>query len=62
MKKVLLEIVDLLEKHSIAIGGLEGQSLAKSADAPTPAQSVAKSGAGDPFVILRARIRAMPLE
>lgn len=58
MKKVLLELVDLLEKHSLAISALEGDSQPKSADA----LSAPKGGFADPFAQLRARIRAMPLE
>jgi hypothetical protein len=61
MKKVLLEIVALLEKQSIAISGLEAHCLPKSADAPGTAQDAPAGGAADPFAALRARIRAMPL-
>jgi hypothetical protein len=61
MKKVLLEIVALLEKQSIAISGLEAQCLPKSADPAGSAQNAPASGAGDSFAALRARIRAMPL-
>ena len=62
MKKVLLEIVNLLEKQSIAISRLEEHGLPKSADAPTAAPNAPKSGTDDSFATLRARIRAMPLE
>jgi hypothetical protein len=61
MKKVLLEIVNLLEKQSQAISGLEAQCLPKSADPEGTAQTAPTSGAGDAFAALRARIRAMPL-
>ena len=61
MKKVLLEIVNLLDKQSIAISGLEAHCLAKSADAPGTAQNAPTSGGSDSFAALRARIRAMPL-
>jgi hypothetical protein len=61
MKKVLLELVNLLEKQSIAISGLEAHCLPKSADPTGAAQNAPSSGAIDSFAALRARIRAMPL-
>jgi hypothetical protein len=61
MKKVLLEIVNLLEKQSNAISGLEAQCLPKRADPEGTAQTAPTGSTGDAFAALRARIRAMPL-